>query len=226
VHAAFDEVARIEREEGRTFIHPFEGPTTVLGTATLGLEMIDQWAAARDAGETRADAPDAVVVQIGGGGLCAGIAAAIKQRWPDCAVYGVEPDGADTMHRSIAAGRPMAIERVRTCADSLGAPHAAPHTFALCRRFVDHLVRIDDDQIRAAMALLFRDAKLAVEPAGAAAVAALLGPLAAPLRDRRVLALICGSNPGLTTFADLTREASAAVPAGGAVTPVAQGAPT
>ncbi|MBL8945770.1 MAG: pyridoxal-phosphate dependent enzyme, partial [Myxococcales bacterium] len=83
VHTAFAEVERIVAEEGRVFVHPFEGPTVALGTATLGLEILG-------------DLPelDAVVVPIGGGGLCAGIAAAIKQRRPDVAVYGVEPVGA------------------------------------------------------------------------------------------------------------------------------------
>ncbi len=96
-------------------MHPFEGPRTALGTATLGLELIEQ-------------VPDmeAVVVPIGGGGLCAGVASAVKLARPDCKVYGVEPEGADSMRRSFDAGSPQSIEAVRTIADSLGAPHAAP----------------------------------------------------------------------------------------------------
>lgn len=191
VHAAFQEVARIEAEEGRTFVHPFEGPTTTLGTATVGLELVEQ-----------APDLDAVIVPIGGGGLCAGMAAAIKQLSPRTAVYGVEPTGADTMHRSFAAGRPMGIEAVRTIADSLGAPHAAPYSFALCRRFVDDLVLVDDDMLRGAMALLFQEVKLAVEPAGAAATAALLGPLARRLAGQRVGVIVCGANVDPRAFAE------------------------
>ncbi|MEM8933165.1 MAG: threonine/serine dehydratase, partial [Acidobacteriota bacterium] len=194
VHAAFDEVHRIEREEGRAFIHPFEGRDTALGTATVGLELIEQAVAL-------GTALDAVVVPIGGGGLCAGIATAVKASAPDCEVIGVEPEGADTMHRSFAAGEPRTIDKVRTIADSLGAPHAAPISFGLCRRFVDRLVMVDDDALRDAMGFLFRDAKLAVEPAGAATTAALVGPLRDDLRGRRVGLIVCGTNIDLPTFA-------------------------
>ena len=190
-HRAFEEVRRIEREEGRFFVHPFEGTETVLGTATVGWELAHQVADL-----------DAVIIPIGGGGLCAGVATAIKQLQPRCQVFGVEPQGADSMHRSFAAGEPQAIEAVRTIADSLGAPHAAPYTFALCRRFVDELVMIDDDAMRRAMGLIFREMKLAVEPAAAAATAALCGPLAERLRGQRVGVIVCGSNiDGATFFA-------------------------
>lgn len=190
VHAAFDEVRRIEAEEGRTFVHPFEGPLTALGTATLGLELCEQ---VQDL--------DAVIVPIGGGGLCAGVATAVKLARPECRVFGVEPEGADTMHRSFAAGEPQAIERVSTIADSLGAPHAAPYTFGLCRRFVDELCMVSDDQLRAGMRLLLEQGKLAVEPAGAAATAALCGPLRDELRGKRVGIIVCGSNIDAATHA-------------------------
>lgn len=198
VHQAFAEVDRIQREEGRTFIHPFEGRNTALGTATVGWELAHQ-----------APELDAVVIPIGGGGLCAGVACAVKQAWPRCVVYGVEPEGADTMHRSFAAGEPQAIDRVRTIADSLGAPHAAPYSFGLCRQFVDELVYIDDDQIRRAMSLLFRGMKLAVEPAGAAATAALVEPLAERLAGWRVGVIVCGTNIDLTSFSRETQAGAA-----------------
>ncbi len=191
VHAAFETVAAIEREEGRTLIHPFEGRSTVLGSATLGLELARQ-----------VPKLDAVIVPIGGGGLCAGVATAIKATQPACRVYGVEPEGADTMHRSFAAGSPQGIDRVGTIADSLGAPHAAPYSFGLCRQHVDELVMIDDNAMRRAMGTLFQEMKLAVEPAGTAATAALLGPLAEPLRGKRVATIVCGANIDARTFFD------------------------
>ncbi len=190
VHRAFDRVRQIEAEEGCTFVHPFEGPLTALGTATLGLELIEQ-----------VPELEAVIVPIGGGGLCAGVASAVKLARPSCQVFGVEPEGADTMHRSFAAGSPQAIEKVRTIADSLGAPHAAPYSFALCRRHVDELVLVDDGALRRAMLLLFASAKLAVEPAGAAATAALCGPLCERLRGKRVGVIVCGANIDPATFA-------------------------
>ena len=191
VHSAFEAVGAIESEEGRTLIHPFEGPTTALGTATLGLELARQ-----------VPGLDAVIVPIGGGGLCAGVSSAIKAVQPRCLIYGVEPAGADTMHRSFAAGKPQTIERVSTIADSLGAPHAAPYSFGLCRRYVDELVMIDDEAMRRAMGLLFTEMKLAVEPAGAAATAALLGPLAGRLRGRRVGVIVCGANIDAQSFVE------------------------
>ena len=183
VHVAFARMEQIRQEEGRTVVHPFEGRATVLGTATLGLELLAQLPDV-----------DAVIVPIGGGGLIAGIAAAIKLSRPDIRVYGVEPVGADSMYRSRQSGQPEKIEAVRTIADSLGAPYALPYTFALCQQFVDELVLIDDDQIRRAMALLFRGMKLAVEPAGAAATAALLGPLQQKTQGQRVALIVCGTN--------------------------------
>ena len=192
VHAAFARVKQIEADEGRAFVHPFEGPLTALGTATLGLELCAQ------AGEL-----DAVVVPIGGGGLCAGVAAAVKQLSPRTRIIGVEPAGADTMHRSFRSGKPEGIEAVRTIADSLGAPHAAPYSFSLCRRFVDELVLVDDDQLRAALRLLFRAAKLAVEPAGAASTAALCGPLREKLAGQRVALIVCGANIDAAAFASV-----------------------
>lgn len=190
VHAAFAEVKRIETEEGRTFIHPFEGELTVLGTATVGYELCNQ-----------VENLDAVIVPIGGGGLIAGIACAVKQMQPRCQVFGVEPEGADSMHRSFAAGSPQSIEKVNTIADSLGAPYAAPYSFSVARRFVDELVMISDEQMQRAMGLLFADMKLAVEPAGAAATAALCGPLREKLDGKRVGVIVCGSNIDLATFA-------------------------
>jgi len=201
IAAAFALAEALQQREGRSFVHPFEGPLTALGTATLGYEFL------RQAGQL-----DAILVPIGGGGLCAGVASAVKQLQPRCRVLGVEPAGADSMHRSFATGSPQRIERVATIADSLGAPYALPYSFALCRRFVDELVRIDDDEICRAMVLLFAEAKLAVEPAGAAATAALL-QRAAQLRGQRVGIVVCGANVQDQIFADCLRRGSAAVAA-------------
>jgi threonine dehydratase len=190
IHQSFTRVRQIEAEEGRPFVHPYEGKMTVLGTATVGLELCHQ-----------VPKLDAVIVPIGGGGLCAGIATAVKLMQPACRVYGVEPEGADTMHRSFASGKPESIDRVRTIADSLGAPHATPYSFELCYRHVDELVLISDEEMRNAMALLFAGMKLAVEPAGAAATAALCGPLRERLRGQRVGLIVCGTNIDSTSFA-------------------------
>lgn len=189
VHTAFDIVARIQREEGRYFLHPFEGPGVALGTGTLGLEICEQ-----------VEGLDALIVPIGGGGLIAGVANAVKQLVPDCEIFGVEPEGADTMRRSRAAGEPQAIDRVATIADSLGAPFAMPYSFALAEQHVDELVTIDDQQLRRTMGFLFRAMKIAVEPACAASTAALLWPLRKHLQGKRVALVMCGSNIDWETF--------------------------
>lgn len=191
-HAGFRRGEELQIAEARPLVHPFEGLRTATGTATLGLEFLEQ-----------VPDLDAVIVPIGGGGLCAGVSAAVKLVSPECRVYGVEPVGADTMHRSFAAGRPVAIERVTTIADSLGAPYAMPISYALCRDHVDELVRIDDAAMISAMRFLLEQAKLAVEPAGAAATAALLGPLRDELAGRKVGLLVCGANIDAATFARL-----------------------
>lgn len=191
-HAAFRRVEEVRVQEGRTLIHPYEGIGTATGTATLGLEFIEQ-------------APDleAVIVPVGGGGLAAGLATAIRLVNPDCRVFGVEPFGADTMYRSLAAGSPQAIEKIDTIADSLGAPYALPISFALCRASLEEVVRIQDAEMVAAMRFLFQHARLAVEPAGAAATAALLGPLRERLAGRRVGLIVCGSNISAEAYAHL-----------------------
>ncbi len=195
VQAAFQKVEEIQQAEGRILIHPFEGRNTILGTATIGLEFASQVADL-----------DAVIIPIGGGGLCAGMATAIKQIQPTCAIYGVEPTGADAMYRSFAAGSSQRIERVNTIADSLGAPMTLPYSFGLCQRFVDEIVLVDDDALRRAMALLFHEMKLAVEPAGAAATAALAGPLRERLQGKRVGLIVCGANLDSKTFAEQIAE--------------------
>ena len=194
IGAAFARVEEIERTEGRTFVHPFEGEHMALGAGTLGFEFL------RQVGQL-----DALIVPIGGGGLAAGVANAVKQLQPRCKVYGVEPNGADSMHRSFAAESPQHIGEVTTIADSLGAPMAMPYSFSLCRRFVDELVLVDDDELCRALWLLFTDAKLAVEPAGAATTAAML-KLGAALEGQRVGLIVCGANIDAASFASYVQR--------------------
>lgn len=194
VHAAFARVREIEANEQRVFVHPYEGPKTALGTASVGLEFVEQVHAA-------GGRLDAVIVAIGGGGLAAGVACAVRQASPTTRVFGVEPEGADSMARSFAAGAPQAIERVQTIADSLGAPRAEPYSYALTRACVERVVLVSDTQLRGAMRLLFRGAKLVTEPAGAAALAALVGPLRDELDGQSVGLIVCGANIAPDSFA-------------------------
>lgn len=198
VHQAFAWAKQIAEDESRTMIHPFEGPLTAQGTATVGLELMQQ-----------VPQLDAVIVPIGGGGLCAGIAAAVKQINPACAVYGVEPEGADSMSRSLRSGQPEKLEKVSTVADSLGAPFALPYSFGVCQRFVDDVVRVSDDALCQAMYFLFRDMKLVTEPATAASTAALLGPLKETLNGKKVGLIVCGANIDAGRYSELLARGQA-----------------
>lgn len=197
VHAAFALANRIEQEEGRALVHPFEGPRTAMGTATLGRELLRQ-----------APDLDAVVVPVGGGGLAAGVASAVKLIKPDCLVIGVEPEANDVMARSLRSGQPERVPEggYRTIADSLSPPYTLPYSLELCRRHLDDLVLVSDDAMREALAVMFRGAKLAVEPAAASAAAALMGPLRDRLAGKKVGLIVCGSNIAPERYLDhLTR---------------------
>jgi threonine dehydratase len=199
VHEAFALAQRWVEEEGRTMIHPFDGPLTAEGTATIGLELMRQ-----------VPGLDAVVVPVGGGGLCAGIAAAVKQIDPNCQVFGIEPFGADAMYQSFRAGATARLDRVDTIADSLGAPYSLPYSYGVCRRFVDDIVRVWDEEMCRAMHYLYRDMKLVAEPAAAAATAALLGPLRSRLDGKKVALIVCGSNIDAPRFAELVAKGAGA----------------
>jgi threonine dehydratase len=186
---AFEIVRRIEAEEGRYFVHPFTGYRTVLGTATLGYEWTSQ-----------APDLDAVILPIGGGGLAAGVSLAFRLANPSIHVYGVEPEGADAMSQSFAANHTVKMGAMHSIADSLMAPHTEDYSYELCRRHIDRLVTVSDTDLRHAMLHLFNELKLAVEPACAAATAALLGPLRESLQGKRVGVLLCGTNTDPATL--------------------------
>ncbi len=200
-HEAFEIVRRIEADEGRYFVHPFNGYRTILGTATLGYE----WA-------TQSPDLDAVIVPIGGGGLAAGVATALRLANPRVRIYGVEPEGADAMSRSFAANHTVRLTHMHSIADSLMSPHTEQYSYALCRRHLEDIVTVSDDELRTAMRVLFDELKLAVEPACAAATAALYGPLRDVLRSQRVGVLLCGTNTDPRRFNEqimLAQSASA-----------------
>jgi len=194
IHEAFEVANTLVAEEGRTFIHPYEGPLTLQGTGTVGLEITQQ-----------TPELDVMILPIGGGGLGGGIAAALKQTWPNIKIYGVEPEGAPSMYLSFQQNKPVALDGIHTIADSLGAPKAEPYSYGVCRKFIDEVFLITDDQMREAMKRLFYSLKVAVEPAGAATAAGMLGPLREKVRGKKVGIICCGANIAIQDFYDLTR---------------------
>lgn len=190
--AAFERASQLEHDEQRVFIHPFEGPRVTEATGGVALELFE------DAGKL-----DAVIVAIGGGGLASGVSVVTKQINKNCLMYGVEPEGADVMTRSFAAGAPQHMDKVRTIADSLAPPMTTPYAYEMCKRHIDKLVTVSDEALVAAMRLAFKEMKLALEPAGAAALAGVLGPLREDLANKKIGIIICGSNIDAGAFCEL-----------------------
>jgi threonine dehydratase len=173
---------QVAAERGLTIIPAFDHPDIIAGQGTVGMEILEQWADV-----------ETVVVQIGGGGLIAGIGAWVKQVKPSVRVVGVEPRSADAMKRSIEAGAPVTIEPARTVADGLMPVRPGDLTYAHARRFVDEIVLVDDDAIIDATRRLLLHGKLVVEFSGAATVAALVSG-AIDTRGARTAAVLSGGN--------------------------------
>lgn len=192
VFAAFEKALSLAEEEGRVFVHPFDDPAIVAGQGTVGLEVLEDL-----------EELDAIVVPVGGGGLAAGIAAAVGRRRSSVAVYGVEPEGADSMRRSLDAGRPVRLDAVNTVADGLASPMAGELTYPLIRRWAEDVVLVTDDEIARTMGRILRYTKLLAEPAGAAAVAALLAGRIPVREGATVAAILSGGNVDLERLVEL-----------------------
>lgn len=186
----FAELDRQRTERDLVLCHPFDDPEVIAGNGSVGLELLE-------------DVPDVdvVVVAIGGGGLISGVATALKERRPSIRVWGVEPTGSDAMTRAFAAGEAVRIEP-RSVADSLGAPYAGEWTLPICRHYLDGIVLLDDAEILAGVRFAAERLKQVLEPAGAAALAALLFGRV-PLRPGdRVATILCGGNAVLERFGE------------------------
>ena len=189
---AFVLLDEIAEKEDRTIIHPFDSAPTLQGTGTLGLEIGD---ALKDL--------DTILVAVGGGGLIGGVASALKQMQPAIEVIGVEPVGAAGLTQSLELGRPLEKVSVSTIADSMGAPLHCQMSFGVCQQVIDRMVLVEDDEMCQAMARVYDGLKFALEPAGAAVIAALTGPLQGTLKGKRVAAILCGSNIDESSWLEL-----------------------
>lgn len=176
----------VRSERALTVVHPFEDPLVIAGQGTLGLEVME-------------DVPEAdlILAGIGGGGLVSGIAVAAKGAKPGVHVVGVEPEGAQGMTESLAAGRPVTLDRVDTVADGLAAPFAGPICLAHVKALVDRVAVVTDREIVDALRLILERVKVLAEPAAAAPLAALLsGKVKAP-KGATVVCVVSGGNADL-----------------------------
>lgn len=187
---AFDRAQQIAAE-GRVLVHPFEDDRVAAGQGTVALEILEQLPDV-----------DVVVVPIGGGGLIAGMATAIKSLRPEVRIIGVEPEGAPTMRRSLDAGKPQQIE-AKTVADGLAAPMVGAMTLDVVQRCVEDVVTVTEDEIVAALRDLLAFTKILVEPAGAASVAALTSGRLSLAKGTKAVAVLSGGNVDLDRLKSL-----------------------
>lgn len=192
VFAAFKRMEELRDANDYTLVHPFEDPAVIAGQGTVGLEIF----------EDLADV-DVVVVGVGGGGLISGVAAALRALRPGVRIVGVEPFGAAAMTEALRAGHPVPLERIDTIADGLGAPAAGALALEHVRALVDDVVLVDDATIASALSVLLERAKLLAEPAGAAALAAILADKVGCRPGDRVVSIVSGGNVDLARLQTL-----------------------
>ena len=169
--------------QGLHFLHPFDDDDVIAGHASLGIEIVE-------------DVPDVdlVVVPVGGGGLISGVALAVKALRPSARIVGVEPEGAQAVRAALDAGGPVRLGSVHTVADGLAAPFTGERNLEIIRRDVDDVVLISDDTILDGLRFLVARARIVAEPAGAAAVGALLSGAVRARPGERVVAIVSGGN--------------------------------
>jgi threonine dehydratase len=193
------ELERIREAEGLVLTHPFDDPAVIAGHGSIGLELLE-------------DVPDVdvVVVGVGGGGLISGIAAAVKSRRPQVRIYGVEPERSNAMTLALQRNEVVQIQP-DSVADGLGAPFAGRWTMAMCRRYLDDIVLIDDPTILAGLRFAIERMKQVLEPAGAAGLAAVLAGRIPIRNGERVAVVTSGGNVEVSRLGALL-DAAAILP--------------
>ena len=180
---AYAKAVELTQAQGYTFVHPFNDEKVIAGQGTIGLEILEQ--------EPHIDA---VFVAIGGGGLASGVACAIKSVKPDCKVYGVQAAGAPSMYDSINKGEIIELESVSTIADGIAVKKPGDLTFEMCKKYLDGVVTVTEDEIATAILVLMEGQKTVAEGAGAASVAAAIFNKVPELKGKKIACVISGGN--------------------------------
>lgn len=183
---AYQKALKLRDEKGYTFVHPFDDEDVIAGQGTIGLELLEQLPDL-----------DAVIVPIGGGGLISGVAFAIKHLNPNVKIYGVQASGAPSMLNSIEHNKIERMGFVRTIADGIAVKEPGEHTFEYCKKYVDEIVTVNDDEISTAILALIEQHKLIGEGAGAVAVAAAMFNKV-PIKGKKAICLVSGGNIDVT----------------------------
>jgi threonine dehydratase len=195
---AYARARALERARRLAFVHPYDDPEVIAGQGTIGMEILRQYARPIHA----------IFVPVGGGGLIAGIACYVKRLRPGVKVIGVEPQDADAMFRSLAAGRRVRLAQVGLFADGVAVKQVGRETFRLCRELVDEVIRVDTDAICAATKDVFEDTRAVLEPAGALAIAGAKAYVERTgIRGRTLIALASGANMNFDRLRFVAEEA-------------------
>lgn len=195
---AYEEARRLEAEQGLVFVHPFDDDQVIAGQGTLGLEILEQ-----------APGAEVLVVPIGGGGLISGIAAAVKELRPSVRVYGVQAQAAPAMAESFQAGHVLTCQAVRSVADGIAVKRPGERTFEYIRRYVDGIVTVSEDEIRAAIIRLLETGKTVTEGAAAVTFAAVAAGRIPDTAGRQVVMLLSGANIDIALLAHIIDRALA-----------------
>ena len=183
---AYEKAIEIAKDSGRTLIHPFDDDDVIAGQGTIALEIL-----------SALPEMDTCIVPVGGGGLISGMAFAIKALKPSCRVIGVQAAGAASMRHAFDEHRRVPLERVSTIADGIAVKMPGEKTFEYCRRYVDDIVTVSDDEIASAILSLMEQQKLVAEGAGAVSVAAAMSGKV-ELAGRKTVCLVSGGNIDVT----------------------------
>jgi threonine dehydratase len=199
---SFDEARKFAmgmgEEKGMTYVPGFDDDAIIAGTGTIGLEILE-------------DVPDvdAVVTPVGGGGLIAGIGAAVKAKKPNVKIIGVEPYNAPTLERSLKAGKVVHVATSPTLADGLAVAETGKRCFEIAQRVVDQMILVDESEIARAVLKLLEHEKMVLEGAGAVPLAALMGRTS-ELDGKKVVLVLCGGNIDVTVLGRIIERGLAA----------------
>ena len=191
---AYNKALELQKEFGYTFIHPFNDEEVIYGQGTIALEILEQ---VKDL--------DAVIVPVGGGGLISGIAYTVKQINPNIKVYGVEAMGASSMLKSFEYGEVSELSKVSTIADGIAVKKPGDLTYELCKKYVDEIVTVTDDEIAAAILTLMEEQKLITEGAGATSVAAVMFDKI-DITNKNIVCILSGGNIDVTILSRIINK--------------------
>jgi len=181
----YKEAIRISEEKNLCFIHPFDDPDVIAGQGTIAIELENQLK----------EKPYAIYIAVGGGGLIAGISLYIKKIWPEVKIIGVEPEDADAMSQSLEESKIVELSSVGQFADGVAVKKVGNNTFDIARKYIDKMIRVNTDEICAAIKDVFEDTRSILEPAGALSIAGLKKDiLNCNLLNKKMIAIACGAN--------------------------------